>query len=243
MLRLVEEQDHQFLHVPSMLKHINVHRCLPNGDWWWSLSSRLTGEMEFPSEQFCQVDDASPCAYTHINSIFQTFGLHEFKKKRLEGRVIGCTQRSTSLVLNMLVSMCCCDDDIFATLDKMNDETSPTLLKLSHTRSCFCSRCETWEFWCFTLLADAPNNALNLPNWTSSSGICHFVHKYFFLGQAVNDDLVLKTMGISLNKSERWLSTDTVQINNVAVRVGKGAVLMLNVSFQVLGHSGITWRK
>lgn len=102
------------------------------------------------------------------------------KKKQLKGCVgISCTQRSTSLVLNMLLSMCCCDDVIFATLDKMNDETSPTLLKLSHTKSCFCSRRKTWEFWCVILLADAPNEALNLLK--SSSGICHFVYKYFFL--------------------------------------------------------------
>lgn len=32
---------------------------------------------------------------------------------------------------------------------------------------------------------------------------------------AVNDDLVYKTMGISLNKSERGLLTDAVQMSNV----------------------------
>lgn len=67
-----------------------------------------------------------------------------------------------------------------------------------------------------------PRWALNLLKWTWSSGICHFVYKYIFLSQAVNDDLVLKTMGISLNKSERWLSTDTVQINNVLYLLEKG---------------------
>lgn len=164
-----------------MFKHINVYRCLPNGEWWQWLS-RLTGEMDFPSEQFW-IDDASPCACDmHLNSIFQPLGLCKLKKRKsnLKGVFISCTQRSTSLVLNMLPSMCCCDDVIFATLDKMNDETSPTLSNLSHTRSCFCSRRQTWEFWCFTVLSDAPNDALNLPNWTSSSGICHFVYKYFF---------------------------------------------------------------
>lgn len=40
---------------------------------------------------------------------------------------------------------------------------------------------------------------------------------YFSPNLTVNDDLVLKTMGISLNKSERWLLTDTVQMENIAV--------------------------
>lgn len=64
-----------------MFKHINVYRCLPNGEWWRWLSSRLTeGEMEFPSEQFCWIEDASLCACDkHIHSIFQTLELCKFK--------------------------------------------------------------------------------------------------------------------------------------------------------------------
>lgn len=45
---------------------------------------------------------------------------------------------------------------------------------------------------------------------------------YFFQNPTVNDDLVLKTMGISLNKSERWLLTDTVQMKIIAVFARRG---------------------
>lgn len=54
----------------------------------------------------------------------------------------------------------------------------------------------------------------------------------------VNDDLVLKTMGISLNKSERWLLTDTVQMSYCWI-CWMGPVFMLNVFAYRWSHSSL----
>lgn len=157
MLRLVEEQEHQFLHVPSMFKHLNLYRCLPNGEWWRWLSSGPAGEMEFPSEQFCWIEDASPCACDmHINSIFQTLGLRELKKKKKKTtwRALHPEKHQSGpehAPVHVLLWWC---HICYSWQNEWRDIL--TLSKLSHTRSCFCSRHETWRFWCFTLLADAP---------------------------------------------------------------------------------------
>lgn len=123
----------------------------------------------------------------------------------------------------MLASLCCCDDVIFATLDEMNDEIIPTFSNLSHTSARVEPRRDMNCCWLLLLF-------LQMLQWRKAVWL-NFefryltfsdVFIYFFQNPTVNDDLVLKTMGISLNKSERWLLTDTVQMKNLAVFARRG---------------------